>query len=69
METINNYIEQHKERFFEELFGLMRIPSISSVQSHKPDMYRAAEYWKNSILKTGADKAVDQVGSHPCRHL
>jgi acetylornithine deacetylase/succinyl-diaminopimelate desuccinylase-like protein len=57
MEYINNYIEQNKDRFLEELFGLLRIPSISSVKSHKPDMYKAAEYLKNLLLNSGADKA------------
>ncbi|MDD2380792.1 MAG: dipeptidase [Mariniphaga sp.] len=56
MEIIHNYIEKNKDRFLEELFELMRIPSISSVKSHKPDMYKAAEYWKELLLKSGADK-------------
>jgi acetylornithine deacetylase/succinyl-diaminopimelate desuccinylase-like protein len=57
MEIINNYIEEHKDRFLEELFGLMRIPSISSLKDHKPDMYQAAEYWKKILTDAGADKA------------
>ncbi len=57
MEIINKYIEENKARFLEELFGLIRIPSISSVESHKPDMYKTAEYWKELLLKSGADKA------------
>lgn len=57
MEIINKYIEENKDRFLEELFGLLRIPSISSVKSHKPDMYKAAAYWKELLLKSGADKA------------
>ncbi len=57
MQNINNYVEENKERFLEELFGLIRIPSISSIQSHKPDMYKAAEYWKQTLLNAGADKA------------
>ena len=57
MEIINNYIEEHKERFLEELFGLMRIPSVSSLKDHKPDMYKAAEYWKKILTDAGADKA------------
>jgi acetylornithine deacetylase/succinyl-diaminopimelate desuccinylase-like protein len=57
MEIINNYIEKNKDRFLEELFGLMRIPSISSVKSHKPDMYKAAEYWEKLLLTSGADQA------------
>ncbi len=42
----------------EELFGLIRIPSVSSIADHKPDMLKAAEYWKQSILNAGADSAV-----------
>lgn len=57
MDFIKNYIEENKDRFLEELFELIRIPSISSIAEHKPDMYRAAEYWKEAILKAGADKA------------
>ncbi|MDC1106857.1 dipeptidase [Prolixibacteraceae bacterium] len=57
MENINKYIEENKERFLEELFGLIRIPSISSIKEHKPDMYRCAEYWKQLMLDAGVDKA------------
>lgn len=57
MDTIKTYLEANKERFLEELFGLLRIPSISSMSEHKPDMVRAAEYWRNTLLKAGADKA------------
>ena len=57
MEQVKNYIEKNKDRFLEELFGLIRIPSISSETSHKEDMMRAAEYWKDTLLKAGADKA------------
>jgi len=57
MEIINNYIEENKDRFLEELFGLLRIPSISSLKGHKKDMYGAAEYLKELLLKSGADKA------------
>lgn len=57
MNEINNYVETHKQRFLDELFELIRIPSISSQPEHKPDMYRAAELWKDILLKAGADKA------------
>ncbi|WP_321997861.1 dipeptidase [Draconibacterium orientale] len=57
MEYINKYVEENKDRFLEELFGLIRIPSISSIADHKPDMYQAAEYWKKTLLEAGADKA------------
>ena len=57
MNKIDNYVKTHEKRFLDELFDLIRIPSISAVPSHKPDMYRAAEMWKDILLKAGADKA------------
>ncbi len=66
MDYINKYIEENKERFLEELFGLIRIPSISSVKKHKPDMYKAAEYWKKTLLEAGVDKAeVQETDGNP----
>jgi acetylornithine deacetylase/succinyl-diaminopimelate desuccinylase-like protein len=57
MSTIKTYIEENRARFLDELFGLIRIPSISSQTEHKPDMVRAAEYLKQAILSAGADRA------------
>ncbi|MCK5080214.1 MAG: dipeptidase, partial [Bacteroidales bacterium] len=57
MEHVKKYIEENKDRFLDELFGLIRIPSISSESARKDDMMKAAEYWKESMLKAGADKA------------
>ncbi|MGF7140313.1 dipeptidase [Roseimarinus sediminis] len=58
MSNIITYIEKNKERFLEELFGLIRIPSISSEPEHAADMYKAAEYWKKLLIDAGADKAL-----------
>ena len=57
MEKIKNYIEENKERFLEELFSLIRIPSISSESEHKADMYKAADKWVEFLMAAGADKA------------
>ena len=54
--NIKTYIEENKDRFLEELFSLIRIPSISSIEAHKPDMIRCAERWKEIIMAAGADK-------------
>lgn len=56
-DKINAYVEEHKERFLEELFGLIRIPSVSSQSAHKPDMDRCAQHWRELLLKSGMDKA------------
>ena len=57
MQKAINYLKKNKDRFLEDLFGLIRIPSISSLPENKPDMLRAANYWKDSILAAGADRA------------
>lgn len=57
MNEIRTYIESNQDRFLNELFGLLRIPSISSETAHRDDMIRAAEYWKESLLQAGAQKA------------
>ncbi|HBF87902.1 MAG TPA: dipeptidase [Bacteroidales bacterium] len=57
MEQIRNYIDKNKGRFLDELFGLIRIPSISAKKDHKPEMYKAAEYIKKSLLDAGVTKA------------
>lgn len=54
---MKQYIEQNKERFFEELFSLLRIPSISAKSEHKPDMARCAERLAELLLEAGADEA------------
>jgi acetylornithine deacetylase/succinyl-diaminopimelate desuccinylase-like protein len=66
MEAVRHYIETHKDRFLEELFGLIRIPSVSSQVRHKADMLKAADYYRDMLLKAGADKAeVMPTGGHP----
>lgn len=57
MNEINNYVKANEDRFLDELFELIRIPSISSLPEHKEDMYRAAEKWKEILLAAGADKS------------
>ena len=57
MNEIDKYVKTHEKRFLDELFELIRIPSISSLPEHKPDMYKAAEKWKELLLAAGADKA------------
>lgn len=64
--TINQYLEENKERFLNELFELIRIPSISSQSEHKQDMYRCAEKWVELMLKAGVDRAqVYETDGHP----
>ena len=55
--TIKSYIETNENRFLDELFSLIRIPSVSAQQEHKPDMEACARRWVEILLSSGVDKA------------
>ena len=57
MQTIKDYIATHEERFLNEWFSLVRIPSISAEPAHKADMIACAERWKELLLEAGVDEA------------
>ncbi len=52
----NQYINSHKERFLDELFELLRIPSVSADPAFKNDVIKTADAVANSLKKAGADK-------------
>lgn len=54
---IKKYIQENEERFLDELFSLIRIPSISAQSSHKGDIQACAERWKELLIEAGADSA------------
>ncbi len=54
---IKEYIGEHKEQILQDLFSLIEIPSISSDSTHKDDIQKCAERWKEMLLSYGADKA------------
>lgn len=55
---IKEYIELNRNHFLEDLYSLIRIPSISAKQEHKSDMLLCAEKWVELLLSSGVDKAV-----------
>ncbi len=55
--SVKSYIESNQARFLEELFSLIRIPSISAKHEHKPDMLACAKRWVELLLSSGADRA------------
>ena len=48
-----DYLEAHREEFLEELKDLLRIPSISTLSEHKPDVQRAAEWLRDHLMAIG----------------
>ena len=56
MKTIKTYIEQHKDRFLEELMDLLRVPSISADPQYKNDVLKTAEIVKSRLIESGVDR-------------
>jgi len=54
---MNEYIEKNKQRFLDELFELLRIPSVSADSKFKNDVLKTAEHVKKKLEDAGADKA------------
>ena len=54
---VKKYIQENEQRFLEELFSLIRIPSISAQSSHKDDIWACAERWRELLIEAGVDKA------------
>lgn len=66
MHDLKKFIDENQDRLLQELFELIRIPSISSKEANKDDMYEASAWIKTKLLEKGADKAeVLDTEGHP----
>lgn len=43
MKSPKNYIEQHKQRFIDELISLLKIPSVSAEPHYKKEVLLTAQ--------------------------
>ncbi len=57
MSEQKNYIDANREKMLNELFELLRIPSISADPAYKGDVLKTADAVKKSLLDAGCDKA------------
>ena len=63
---IKSYIENNKNKFLNELFDLIRIPSISAVKEYKGSVREAAEFLKNQFENIGLDNCeICETNGHP----
>jgi len=53
----SDYIQNSKNRFFEELFSLIRIPSVSAHSHRQAEIKECAEQWRKLLLEAGMDNA------------
>ncbi|OKL41286.1 peptidase dimerization domain protein [Pontibacter flavimaris] len=52
---MNQYINDNKDRFVNELLDMLRIPSVSADPKFKADVMRNAEFLKERLIEAGAD--------------
>ena len=55
MLTVNEYIQSNKDRFLEELFALLRFPSISADSKYKDDILKTANFVAEKLKEAGAN--------------
>lgn len=53
---IKEYIDNNSDRFLNELFDLLRIPSVSADSAYSADVHKAADFIKDKMIAAGADK-------------
>jgi len=60
------YLDEHRQQFIEELLEFLRIPSISSLPEHKPDVQSAAEWLAARMKAAGIESVrIMPTGGHP----
>jgi acetylornithine deacetylase/succinyl-diaminopimelate desuccinylase-like protein len=66
MQNIKQYVEQNKQRFLDELFELLRFPSVSADPKYKPDVLKTADHVAQKLHDAGADNVeVCQTAGYP----
>ena len=56
MSDIKHIVDKNSERYLNELFALLRIPSVSADPKYKTDVLRMADAVKDSLVAAGVEK-------------
>ena len=66
MQEIKQYVDANRQRFLDELFELLRFPSVSADPKYKSDMLKTADYVAGKLKEAGADQVeVCQTAGYP----
>ena len=64
--TTDAFVQENRKRFLEELNQFLRIPSISTLPEHRPDIERAAAFVAESLRVAGLENVESiPTGQHP----
>jgi acetylornithine deacetylase/succinyl-diaminopimelate desuccinylase-like protein len=62
----SQYVESNKQRLLDELKDFLRIPSISTLPEHQPDIARAAEFVAGAMRRAGLENVeIIPTAKHP----
>ena len=66
MSKINNFIDQNKDRFLQELIELLKIPSVSADSKFSVNVREAANYIHKKLISAGAENCdIFETKGHP----
>ena len=63
--TVSNYLDQHADRFLEELKEFLRIPTVSADPECKPHLVRGAEFVHKQLADLGMKAEIVPTAGHP----
>ena len=63
--TVSNYLDQHADRFLEELKEFLRIPTVSADPECKPHLIRGAEFVYKQLADLGMKAEIVPTAGHP----
>jgi succinyl-diaminopimelate desuccinylase len=65
MTSFETYIVSHRNDFESRWFEVLRIPSVSAVGDHRPDMKRAADWFVYQFNAAGLKSELIETAGHP----
>lgn len=60
-----DYLAAHEQRFRDELFEFLRIPSVSARSEHATDVARTAEWLRDRMAAIGLTSSIHPTDGHP----
>ena len=55
MKSLQSYLDSNKDRFVQELFELLKIPSVSADSAYSKDVFKTADFVADSLKTAGCD--------------
>jgi len=63
--TYEEYITLHRDDFTARFFEVLRLPSVSAIEAHRPDIKRTAEWFRNQFTAMGLKAELIESAGHP----